>query len=470
MSFRYLFLCCCLLSLGASQALSQEQLTAKLTFHFINNIDKQVSIEQMKNPGTGLSHAGIMAKIDKESGKAYFEFTINQLTDYYWQSKVNELGGLIMLAPGDDVVMIFDRAAGYSSLQYEGRGAEKNNFRHAIQHEHIAEDSKLFEKSEAGELSFSQLLEQKMEILDRTLQKIDARSLNNYTEGSLDKALIQKLKNRRKYESYTELFLYMQWFKMKPSEADEAFLSKLNIDDDGAALSSRNYLDFIGYYFFHQYKKDHKEYKGELQVAFAEKLLKGKTLEMWKANRLVSKIQRGYAKEADLTLATSEVSDSLLVRDINTATYNFRQSQIADYHPKTNFIKGEFSSVKDVLALFKGKVIYIDFWGSWCGPCISSLPNNFRTQTEFAEKDVAFLFLGGNDLEKYWLRAIKKNEISGHHYLMSDEMLKEASALFEISGFPSYSLVDKEGNIVDNKPGKYANQELFDKIEGLLKK
>ena len=108
MSFNFFRLLILVLIMGPVALTAQEPQTARLTLLFINNIDTQVSINQMKNPATGLTHASLMGKIDTE-GKVYFEFTINQLTDFYWQSKVNQLGGQITLAPGDDLTMSIDR-------------------------------------------------------------------------------------------------------------------------------------------------------------------------------------------------------------------------------------------------------------------------------------------------------------------------------------------------------------------------
>jgi len=448
---------------------------AKLSLKFINNIDTEVSIKQMPNPGSGLKHSNLMALIDSISGMAQFEFDLDKPTDFYWISQVNQLGGQITLKQGDDLVMTIDREQGYSSLIFNGKGALKNNFRYSINHEHINEDGEIFELSQAGKISFSEVIKLKMKLLDRTLKKIDGRTLGN-SDKFVSNDFINKFKIDRRYETYQELFLYIRWFKMDLLEEDHAFLESINVNNNEGSRISHQYLDLTSQFFFYKYYRQRKinsikePASEQSQITFAKDIFSGLTLESWMAERIIGKIQRGFASEQDISEAKSGITRVELLQDIEEAILLFEQSQISEFDPNTNFIDSNFDSVREILDLFKGKVIYIDFWGSWCGPCISNLPNNFRIQKEFADRDVVFLFLGGRDKKIYWERAIKKNQITGYHFLMTDKMLNEATELFELEGFPSHSLVNMDGEIVDNKPGKRATIELFKKIEKLLVK
>lgn len=100
---------------------------------------------------------------------------------------------------------------------------------------------------------------------------------------------------------------------------------------------------------------------------------------------------------------------------------------------------------------YRGKVLYIDFWAPWCGPCMSEMPQSAALKKEFQGKDVVFLYLGVNCSKDSWSKAIKINEISGEHYLLSKEEYALLSGRFQISGIPRYMLVNKTGKIVDEK-------------------
>lgn len=102
------------------------------------------------------------------------------------------------------------------------------------------------------------------------------------------------------------------------------------------------------------------------------------------------------------------------------------------------------------LAEFKGKVIFIDNWATWCSGCIAALPHVFEIQKHFRENsDVKFIFLShdSGDKEK-WLRYLNDHpEFQGIHLLLTkdDLSIKEWDGL----GTPQYIIIDKNGKIVN---------------------
>ena len=444
--------------------LAQSENVAKLSLKFINGIDSEVSIQQMPNPGSNLKHDKLLARIDSATEMAHFEFELDGSTDFYWISSVNELGSQLTLKPGDDLLMTIDKEEGYSSMTFQGIGAEWNNFYRSINHEQQGKGSEIFHLAQEGKASFSEITAMKMALLEETLKMIDERSLKKEYGNDL----IEVFKLDETYETYMELFLYQSWFKMDLAPSDLEFLRQIPVANDKAATSSRMYLDLVSRYLFFHYYKDHPK-KDIDQETYAEQIFSGETLETWKADRIISSVQRGYAPPEAIEKAKNELTRPDVLRDLEMAELQFERSQISEFDPNTHFIEGEFERLADVIKLFEGKVIYVDFWGSWCGPCILNMPRNLRIQKEFAGKEVVFLFLAGRDQEKYWKRAIKKNQISGYHLLMDDQMLAEANEMFGMIGFPTHGLIDKKGNIVDKDPGKRPTKELFAKIEALLK-
>src|SRR6185312_11506490 len=125
-----------------------------------------------------------------------------------------------------------------------------------------------------------------------------------------------------------------------------------------------------------------------------------------------------------------------------------------DYEtPKTasaiNVNDSKTNSLIHILNKYKGKVIYVDFWASWCVPCRAEMPNSAELKDKLKGKNIVFLYLGYNDKEKAWLKARKQIGIDGEHYLLSDKMIKEADELFVINGIPHYAIIDKDGRIIN---------------------
>jgi thiol-disulfide isomerase/thioredoxin len=99
---------------------------------------------------------------------------------------------------------------------------------------------------------------------------------------------------------------------------------------------------------------------------------------------------------------------------------------------------------------FKGKVIYVDFWAPWCGPCMGEMPDSKTLRKELEGKDVVFLFLGVECTAESWSKTIKTSGIEGEHYLLSKDEYSLLGSRFQIVGIPRYMLINKEGKIIDD--------------------
>lgn len=124
----------------------------------------------------------------------------------------------------------------------------------------------------------------------------------------------------------------------------------------------------------------------------------------------------------------------------------------------------------ELMKPYKGKVVYIDFWAPWCGPCMSEMPNSKVLQQELAGKDVVFLYIGLSCAKKSWENTIKDKGMEGEHYFANDNEGKLLSEKFHISGIPHYVLVDKTGKVADDKAMRPSDKtRLVNKINSLLK-
>lgn len=101
------------------------------------------------------------------------------------------------------------------------------------------------------------------------------------------------------------------------------------------------------------------------------------------------------------------------------------------------------------ISSLSGKVIYIDFWGSWCKPCLAQMANSAKLQQQFSNRDVAFLFIDFYDTKTKWLKTIRERKLSGIHVKAEAVDEKYFNEKFGIAnGFPRYALIDKRGVLV----------------------
>ena len=101
------------------------------------------------------------------------------------------------------------------------------------------------------------------------------------------------------------------------------------------------------------------------------------------------------------------------------------------------------------LSQFKGQVVLLDFWASWCVPCIDDLPYLRQVKEKTADWPVVFLNISLDADEDDWREAIDKHEIKGVH-VRADGWSAEVAKTYQVSGIPSYYLVDSQGLIVED--------------------
>jgi thiol-disulfide isomerase/thioredoxin len=121
-----------------------------------------------------------------------------------------------------------------------------------------------------------------------------------------------------------------------------------------------------------------------------------------------------------------------------------------------------------IIAQYPNKVVYVDFWATWCGPCRAEMPNSKVLRNQFANKDVVFLYLGVQSEEKTWKAMIAELDIKGEHLLLNKNEFSAISEKFQISGIPRYLLLDKNGRVVDDNAKRPGDQGLKSDIEKLL--
>ena len=115
------------------------------------------------------------------------------------------------------------------------------------------------------------------------------------------------------------------------------------------------------------------------------------------------------------------------------------------------------------LSQFTGKVVLLDFWASWCGPCIADLGTLRKIKEQVAAQPVVFLNISLDANEAAWKQAIAKHEIKGVH--VRSEQVAQA---YNVSGIPRYYLVDPQGLIVENDLSLWDVDEVVAKIEKSL--
>lgn len=125
--------------------------------------------------------------------------------------------------------------------------------------------------------------------------------------------------------------------------------------------------------------------------------------------------------------------------------------------------KGEKIKIQDLFKKYKGKVIYIDFWASWCAPCLQQIPYSLK-QSKFY-KNIEFVYISIDRSEKSWIKSNDKLLLGTENsYLIQNQDSSKFLKEIGLSSIPRHVIIDGNGKIVNyNAPGAEDDVQ-FEKI------
>lgn len=157
-------------------------------------------------------------------------------------------------------------------------------------------------------------------------------------------------------------------------------------------------------------------------------------------------------------------------KDENGTLAQTKIDNITKFNPGKKAIDFEFitrDGIKTKLSDYKGKVVYLDFWASWCGPCRQQMPAAKELKKHYEGKDVVFLYVSIDKDTASWESGINSMQIEGVHTL-SQTWSGEIPKKYNISSIPAYFLIDKNGNFAERPARPSQKEEVIKQIDALL--
>jgi thiol-disulfide isomerase/thioredoxin len=171
----------------------------------------------------------------------------------------------------------------------------------------------------------------------------------------------------------------------------------------------------------------------------------------WKAR--VAALHAEMEKATDLPPDVKEIVTKRLADRARTQAFRARW-QSGRNEPAPDFTVQKFDGGEVKLSDYRGKVVVLDFWASWCGPCKESMPHNQEVATRYREQDVViFAVCVWDKREKAdsWLEE-NRARYSDLHWAFDPLGRGDgnpAKTLYDVNGIPCQFVIDREGRVVD---------------------
>ena len=176
-------------------------------------------------------------------------------------------------------------------------------------------------------------------------------------------------------------------------------------------------------------------------------------------------MQLGVNMDSIYGLMIAKFSESKMIEKIQEVYNDYKSIERGQQAP--NFQLPDRNGNIVSLEEFRGKIVYIDFWGTYCKPCFNLMPALNKLEEHFQGKDIVFVGIGMDKDDALWLKRIEQFKMGGIQ-LRSESREHPFLQHFKVFGIPRFVLLDREGKIVDAYAKYPDDPELTIQLEHML--
>ena len=419
-----------------------------------------------------ITHEPMEYTIDLNGSENFqFEIAVDEAkiaTLYHGNSSIK-----IFLEPDQKINLSFDAWDIASTVEFEGVGADNNAYLNLAQQRfsRLNADYVIYKMASLNADEFQVLMRKKRQEKNAFLKSSKktmkfTKVFDDFAQADIDYWWAHHLMRFRwEHAFYNDIpppmDLPYEYFN---------FLNEIEISNDGAVINEE-YLSFLDQYLeFHNarirkivgpgYKSP--KYRG------AEQFLTGKAKFFILADEffLKCKSQQTYVIGNDVKRFLEECpykNYNSLVRS------EYRKADgLEAGTPAPTFSLVDKAGTTVSLKDFKGKVVYVDFWATWCVPCTYEIMRSKDLKKQFQGREVVFMYISLDTNEDSWKGFLDKHQLKGVHLYARNVYESDVATKYGVRGLPSFFLIDKSGNLARVPAKRSSENGVIDEINEVL--
>ena len=383
----------------------------------------------------------------------------------------------LFLFPGETLTLNVDVKEFDESLTYEGgKSAAASRFmiKWFLAHRDMGSQMQTMQKINGSE-SFDEAFQGVLERHAAEQEWIKAQM----AEEKLPQAFVDYFQQDLQYSHANDYSMTPAMFAyFKQVEVDKiglsgdyfSFYQDIPLNNE-AALGHGSYLEYVDAYLNHRLQGTGEMGADQVfqqKFQLAEEVLDSKAETLVKAYLIKGVLDYGNP------LVVQEVFPTLKELEGGEDYYSMlepsfeKAMSLAPGKPAPQFTLLDADGNEVTLDEFSGKILYVDFWASWCGPCRGEMPYSRTLMEQYQDRgDIAFVFISIDDDEAAWRKAMDEEKLGGVH-LFSQGFGSEAPQAYNVSAIPNYFIIDRDGTIADPFPPRPSDPNLAPLLDKLL--
>ncbi len=424
------------------------------------------SVENMNSSIAKISGSGFNKEMSiSESGN--FSDTLNIEKNGYYSLKIGRESTPVFLVKGANLSIKLDTKQFDESLAYSGDLASENNY--------LAAKYLLSEK----ELAFDKVYSLQEDEFLKEVNKVNESyiSLLNSTEG-VSKEFKVKESKELEYAHINNIENYEQYFQyltkgntFRASESLYSSYKDFNFADNDAFETSNAYKRLLESHYGRIARDISNDNGKDIALAYIEtvdsKFPNGDVKDQLMFNYLRYGMKANSALDDVYNVFKNSNQNSENLSKVTSSYKVLSNLTPGKASPTFNYenYKGGETSLEDL----KGKVVYVDVWATWCGPCLREIPSLKTLEKDYHNKNIAFVSLSIDEKKDYkkWRTMIAEKELGGIQLMADNDWKSSFVTAYGIRGIPRFIIIDTEGNIINSDAPRPSNPEIrttFDEI------